>query len=322
MPRRRTGIRLLKLLKMLLPIIFVLAAAWVGVSIWLVYTMAQPPRHPYVLKPESFSHLSDRGVKVTDEKWKNGDGTEARGWLLRGAEGAPAILLLHRYGADRSWLLNLGVKLNEATNYTILWPDLRGHGENPSVPWTTFGGSEIEDVAAALDYLSTLKNAQGRKLVGEQVGIYGTELGGYAGLLAATHDTGVRALALDSIPATPDELLRTVVKDRTGFDNGMVYMLARGGARLYFFRRYKNEGACAAANSLSNRRVLLLAGGGGGILRDSTNALAHCFPASSTVEVSSDLLITGFNLSSATSQQSEAYDRRVIEFFDKALRVK
>lgn len=307
---------------MLLPIILVLAAAAVGLSVWLAYTMAQPPRHPYVVTPEKFSHLSDRGVKVTDEKWKNGDGTEARGWLLRGAEGAPAILLLHRYGADRSWLLNLGVKLNEATNYTILWPDLRGHGENPSVPWTTFGSSEIDDVDAALAYLSTLKNAQGRKLVGDQIGIYGTELGGYAGLLAAARDTGVRALALDSVPATPDELLRTVVKDRSGFDNGLVYTLARGGARLYFFRRYKNAGACAAANTLSNRRVLLLAGGGNGLLRDSTNALSHCFPDSSAVEMSSDLLITGFNLSSATSQQSEAYDRRVIEFFDKALRTK
>lgn len=307
---------------MLLPVVLVLAAAAVGISVWLAYTMAQPPRHPYVVTPEKFSHLSERGVKVTDEKWTNRDGTQARGWLLRGAEGAPTIILLHRYGADRSWLLNLGVKLNEATNYTILWPDLRGHGENPAVQWTTFGTSEIEDVEAALDYLGTLKNAQGRKLTGEQVGIYGMELGGYAGLMAAAHDTGVSALALDSVPATPDELLRTVVKDRTGFDNGMVYMMARGGARLYFFRRFKNADACAAANGLSNRRVLLLAGGGTGILRDSTTALARCFPDSSAVEVSSDLLVTGFNLPSATSQQSEAYDRRVIEFFDKTLRAK
>ncbi len=309
-------------MKMLLPIILVLAAAAVGISIWLAYTMAQPPRHPYVVTPEKFSHLSDRGVKVTDEKWTNSDGTQARGWLLRGAEGAPAVILLHRYGADRSWLLNLGVKLNEATNYTILWPDLRGHGENPTVRWTTFGTSETEDVQAALDYLGTLKSAQGRKLIGEQVGIYGMELGGYAGLMAATRDTGVRALALDSVPATPDELLRTVVKDRTGFDNGFVYMLARGGVRLYFFRRFKNAGVCAAANALNDRRVLLLTGGGTGILRDSTNTLARCFPDSSAVEVSSDLLVTGFNLPSATSQQSEAYDRRVIEFFDKALRAK
>ena len=251
-------------------------------------------------------------MKVTEEKWINNDGTQARGWLLRGAEGAPAVILLHRYGADRSWLLNLGVKLNEATNYTILWPDLRGHGENPPVKWTSFGTLEVDDAEAALGYLAALKNAQGRKLVGDHVGIYGMELGGYAGLMAATRDTGVRALVLDSVPASPDEMLRTAVKDRTGFDNGFVYALARVGARLYFFRSYKNANACAAANGLNDRRVLLLTGGGTGILRDSTTALAHCFPDTSAVEVSSDLLVTGFNLPSATSQQSEAYDRRVI----------
>ena len=323
MPRRRTGLRLLKLLKLLLPIVLVLAAAVVGIAVWLAYSMAQPPRHPYVLTPDKFSHLSDRGVKVTEEKWRNsGDGTEARGWLLRGAEGAPAIVLLHRYGADRSWLLNLGVKLNEATNYTILWPDLRGHGEKPALPWTTFGALEAEDVGSALDYLNTLKTTQGRKLTGDVIGIYGMELGGYAGLMAATQNTGVRALVLDSVPSTPDELLRTVVKERTGFDNGLVYTLARGGARLYFFRHYQNANLCAAANGLNERRVLLLAGGGTGILHDLTTALAHCFPDSSTAEVSTDLLITGFDLSSATSQQSEAYDRRIIEFFKKALQTK
>ena len=185
-------------MKMLLPILLVLAVAVAGLSVWLGYSMAQPPRHPYLVTPEKFSRLSDRGVKVTDEKWANPDGTEARGWLLRGAEGSPAVVLLHRYGADRSWLLNLGVKLNEATNYTILWPDLRGHGEGASVKWTSFGTREAEDMTAALDYLGTLKNAQGRPLVGDRIGIYGVEMGGYAALLAASRDTGVRVLALDS----------------------------------------------------------------------------------------------------------------------------
>ena len=70
----------------------------------------------------------------------------ARGWLLKGAEGAPAVVLLHRYGGDRSWLFNLGVKINETTNFTILWPDLRGHGENPLIRWTSLGVREGDDL--------------------------------------------------------------------------------------------------------------------------------------------------------------------------------
>jgi pimeloyl-ACP methyl ester carboxylesterase len=312
----------MRLLKMLLPIIVLVGLAAVGGSVWLAYWIAKPPVRAYLVTPEKFSHLSERGVKVTEETWTNKDGSKARGWLLRGAANSPAVVLLHRYGADRSWLLNLGVKLNEATNFTVLWPDLRGHGENPTVKWTTFGTQEAGDVSAAIDYLGSLKDTQGQRLVGDQIGIYGVELGGYAALIAAGSDTGVRSLALDSVPSTPDQLVGTVVKERTGFDNGLFYMLARGGMRLYFFKQYQNAAACNAAAVLTDRHVLLLAGGGAGVLHNSTIALARYFPNPSSVDVNSDLLITGFDLPAATSEQSEAYDRRVIEFFDKSLRVK
>jgi len=307
---------------MLLPIFLLLGLAIIGASVWLAYWLAKPPVHQYLVTPEQFAHLSDRGVKVTDETWTNKDGSKARGWLLRGATNAPAVILLHRYGADRSWLLNLGVKLNEGTNFTVLWPDLRGHGENAPLKSSSFGTLESDDVSAAIDYLGSLKTPQGQPLVSDQIGIYGVELGGYAALIAASGDTGVRALALDSLPSTPDQLVKTVVKERTGIDNGLLHMLARGGVRLYFLRRYQNADACRSASVMNGRKLLLMAGGGSGSLRDSTIAVARCFPQPSDVEVNSDLMITGFDLSAATSEQSEAYDRRVIEFFDKSLRAK
>lgn len=307
---------------MLLPTIVLVGLAAVGGAVWLANWAAKPPSRAYLVTPEKFSHVSERGVKVTEETWNNKDGSQSRGWLLRGAANAPAVVLLHRYGADRSWLLNLGVKLNEATNFTVLWPDLRGHGENPLVRWTTFGTLEAGDVSAAISYLASLKSAQGQPLVSDQIGIYGVELGGYAALIAAGSDTGVRALALDSVPSTPDELVGTVVKERSGFDNALIYMVVRGGMRLYFFRQYQNAAACKTASVLNDRHVLLLTGGSAGVLHNSTIALARCFPNPSSVDVNSDLLITGFDLPAATSEQSEAYDRRVIEFFDKSLRVK
>lgn len=307
---------------MLLPIIALLVVATVAGSVWLAHWLAKPPSRAYLVTPEKFSYFSERGVKVTEETWSNKDGSQSRGWLLRGTANAPAIILLHRYGADRSWLLNLGVKLNEATNFTILWPDLRGHGENPLVKWTTFGTQESGDVSAAINYLASLKNAKGQPVVGDQIGIYGVELGAYAGLEAAANDTGVRALALDSVPSDPDQLVETVVKERTGFDRRLLYNLARGGMRLYLFKQYQNASACSAASNLIDRDVLLIAGAGGGVLHDSTLVLARCFPDPSKVDVNSDLLVTGFNLPTASSEQSEAYDRRIIDFFDKSLRAK
>ena len=129
-PRRRIGKRLIK---SFLPIALVIVLAVVGALSFIVYCVSRPEKRPYVVTPDSFSRISGRAIKVTDETWTSPDGSSARGWLLKGAEGAPAVVLQHRYGGDRSWLFNLGVKINETTNFTILWPDLRGHGVDPLV---------------------------------------------------------------------------------------------------------------------------------------------------------------------------------------------
>ena len=186
--RRRLG---KKLFKSLLPILLVVIVALVVALAFIVRGIAHPPRSAYLVTPKAFSQISGPALKVTDQTWRNRDNTSARGWLLRGTEGAPAVVLLHHYGADRSWLFNLGVKINEATNFTILWPDLRGHGLVPPVQWTSFGTFEGEDVLAALDFLRVQKSESGNRLVGDKVGLFGVELGAYAALRAAAQDKGV-----------------------------------------------------------------------------------------------------------------------------------
>jgi pimeloyl-ACP methyl ester carboxylesterase len=292
--------------------------------LYIVHTVARPVTHPYLVTPETFPAYSARGLRVSNERWSNDDGSESRGWLLRGAEGAPAVVLLHRYGADRSWLLNLGIKINEATNCTILWPDLRGHGENPTSAHTSFGVRETRDVGAAVSFLRNLKTQQGeRPLVGERFGFYGVELGAYAALAAAARGADaelVRALVLDSVPASPDELLRSATRDRVGFDNPLLYGFMRGAARIYYLGEYENGSSCVHAAQLPGRRVLLLSGRDAGKLRDSTRSLAKCFPASAPAALRVDLPVTGFTASSATGEQGESYDRLVIEFFSQAFR--
>jgi pimeloyl-ACP methyl ester carboxylesterase len=317
MARRRSG---RKLIRSLLPIVLLPALVVVGVLAWIIYGVTRPPRQAYLVTPQMFTPFSGPVLKVTDETWRNRDGSQARGWLLRGAEGAPAVVLLHRYGADRSWLFNLGVKLRETTNFTILWPDLRGHGLNPPVAWTSFGTREGDDVLAALTYLRTLKSERGQTLVGERIGLYGIELGAYAAMKAALHDTQVRVLVLDAVPRIPDDLLRAAVRGDLGLDNRFVQFLTRGATRIYFLGSYDNTPSCALAASLLSQRVLLLSGEDAGYLRGSTLDVARCFSNSANVEVKTDLPLTGFKQPAATGEQGEGYDRLVIDFFDRQLR--
>lgn len=316
-PRRRIGKRLIK---SFLPIALVVVLAVVGAFSFVVYCISRPAKRPYVVTPESFSRISGRAIKVTDETWPTRDGRNARGWLLKGAEGAPAVVLLHRYGGDRSWLFNLGVKINETTNFTILWPDLRGHGENPPIKWSSLGAREGQDLAAAFQYLLTLKSENQKQLVRESFGVYGVELGAYSALKAISEEVPINVMVLDSVVSSPNELLKTAVASCVGIDNSVVQSLSRLAMRTYLLGTYDDNSACYFAASADKQRVLLLSGSDAGPLRQSTAALQSCFRNQGNVETRTDLPLSGYSLPSTTGEQGEAYDRVVIEFFARNLR--
>ena|SRR5687767_8921973 len=316
-PRRRVGKRLLK---SFLPIVLVIVLAVVGSLSFIVYCVSRPAKRPYVVTPESFSQISGRAIKVTDETWPNQDGRRSRGWLLKGAEGAPAVVLLHRYGGDRSWLFNLGVKINETTNFTILWPDLRGHGENPLVKWTSLGASEGDDVVGALEFLRGLKSESQKKLVGDTFGVYGVELGAYTAVKAASRESQIKVLVLDSVSRSPGELLNSAVSNCIGVDNGFVQYFSRTAMKVYLLGAFDETASCDFARSVREARVLLLSGADAGHLKEGTASLQSCFPVPSNVETRTDLPLSGFSLPSATGEQGEAYDRVVIDFLDRNLR--
>jgi pimeloyl-ACP methyl ester carboxylesterase len=316
-PRRRIGKRLVK---SFLPIALVIVLAVLAALSFVVYCVSHPTKRPYVVTPEAFSRISGRAIKVTDETWANADGRNARGWLLKGAEGAPAVVLLHRYSGDRSWLFNLGVKINETTNFTILWPDLRGHGENPLIKSTSLGVREGDDLLGAIGYLRGLKTEGQKTLVGESLGIYGVELGAYSALKAARNEPQIKVLVLDSVVTSPTDLLKTAVSSCVGLDNGLVQYSSRVAMKAYMLGSYDDTSACELASGIKDQKVMLLSGADAGALRDATVSLQRCFPNAGNVDVRTDLPLSGFGLPSVTGEQGEAYDRVVIEFFARNLR--
>lgn len=306
--------------RLIFPIVLLLVLAVVGASVWLYYTVSVPPRAEYLVTPEKYGQLSMRGARVTDETWANRDGTAARGWLLKGEETLPAVVFFHAYGADRSHVLDLAVKLNEATNFTVLMPDERGHGANPAVAVSSFGGCETDDAAAAIEFLRGLKTGNGTALVGKNIGFYAVEMGALAALNAAAKNESVTALALDSIPSESDDVLALAVARRFPFASSVTSKFAAFGSRFYFYNGcYRRDAACDTAKLLNNRRILLLAGADAPDLQSSTVELSRCFSTSAKIEAKTDLNPSGYGLMNASIEQSTAYDQRVIEFFKMAL---
>ena len=313
--------RLLKnFLALLLPTVLLLAISVTAASVWLVHESSHPKGSVYLVTPAKYGQLSARAAQVTDETWDNADGTKARGWLLRGMENAPGIVLLHRYGADRSHTLNLGVKLSESTNFTVLMPDQRGHGVNPSVPYTSFGSAETDDVAAAIKFLQGLKAIGDTPLVGKDFGIYGVEMGALVAVSAAARDANVKVLVLDSVPKNSDAVLATAVRTKFPFASSVTSGIARMGTGLYFFNEtYASTTMCEQARTMVGRKVLLLGGLDAPDFRTSTNEMSKCFPAGSNPETKTDLSPSGYSIVDASIDQADAYDQRVIDFFKQSV---
>lgn len=306
--------------KLIFPVLFLAAVAGGAAAVWFAHESSHPASAAYLVTPDKYGWLSARGAQVTEETWPNRDGTQARGWLLRGAENAPAVVLLHKYGADRSHVLNMGVKMNEATNFTVLMPDQRGHGQNPPVPYTSFGGCESTDTQAAIDYLRGLRSVNQVGLVGKDIGIYGLEMGSLAALNAASQDAGIKALVLDSVPADSDSLVASVIDKRFPFISSVTSKLGQLGAYPYFYEGcYSRTPVCESAKSIGGRKAMLLAGPDAPEFQDSTSKLEKCFPTSTKAEAHTALSPSGFSVINASIPSSEAYDQRVIDFFRTSL---
>ncbi len=306
--------------QLLLPVFVLIGLTAVVSAVLLVYILADPPKSAPLVNLEKFAQLSSRGAQVTTETWENEDGSGARGWLLRGTQGSSAVVLLHKYGADRSHVLNLGVKLNETTNFTVLMPDLRGHGDDPTIKSTSFGGSEIEDVLSAIGFLKGLRVSGKGFLVGKNMGIYGIELGALIGLSVAARDPGVKAIAVDSVPESSDHLLATITKTKFPLGSSITSKLAKGGTYLYYaLSDYKRVSTCEVVRGLSNRNVMLLAGPSTPAYQTSTSNLISCFPKNTTKQALTSMTPSGFDLTKATLGQVDYYDQRVIFFLKESL---
>jgi len=139
-------------------------------------------------------------------------------------------------------------------------------------------------------------------------------------LRAASRESQIKVLVLDSVMHSPEDLFNTALSSCAGFENGFVQRLSRTAMKVYLFGRFDSTSGCELAHSVRDARVLLLSGADAGALKDATASLQTCFPTPNNVETRTDLPLSGFSMPSATGEQGEAYDRVVIDFFDRNLR--
>ena len=154
-----------------------LLAGFVAVSLLNFWLAVRPPRIAIPLTPESYR------LRVEDVTIRGEDGVKLAGWFLP-RPGAPGIILLHGYPAEKADLLPLAAALEP--HFALLLLDLRYFGRSEGRV-TTLGIRERGDLERAVGFLE-------RRGV-TRVGVFGLSLGGAVGLLAAAEDPRIRAVA-------------------------------------------------------------------------------------------------------------------------------
>jgi len=152
------------------------AGAFLLLTLGTFWLAVRPPRLVVPLTP------ADVGLRVEDVTVRAADGVSLAGWLaLR--PGAPAVVLLHGYPAEKADLLPLAAVLHK--HFSVLLMDLRYFGRSGGHA-TTLGVRERDDLRAALDLLATRGAGP--------IGVFGFSLGGAIALTTAAEDARIRAV--------------------------------------------------------------------------------------------------------------------------------
>src|SRR5277367_587796 len=196
-PRRRYT----KLLTVVLALLFFAVLATLAISAVLTYWIVKPQRTSSEINMASFPGRPDE-VEFTVP------GSPARkGWFFPGLRGAPTIVLCHGYESSRGELLTLVSALQDH-QYNVFVFDFTAHGANKGT--TTFGYKESDEVKAAIDTLGSRNDVDPKRF-----GVWGYNMGAYAGLREAESDPRVKVLVLDSVYDYPKQMVKIGV-EKTG----------------------------------------------------------------------------------------------------------
>jgi dipeptidyl aminopeptidase/acylaminoacyl peptidase len=182
------------------PAVVGLAWGWFGV-------------HPLRLPRSAGDNPGRYGVIYQDVWLQTVDGLSLAAWYTVPKNGA-LILVGHGYGNGR------GVEIHSLFarhGYGVLSWDFRAHGKSDG-SLCTVGYYEVLDVEAALNFALAQPEV-------DWVGIWGGSMGGIAGVKAAARWQEIRAVIIDSVPASFAETVQITV--RPALIRSFAYHIAR-----------------------------------------------------------------------------------------------
>ncbi|MDP9147754.1 MAG: alpha/beta hydrolase, partial [Acidobacteriota bacterium] len=224
------------------------------------------------------------------------------GWFFPGLRGAPTILLCHGYGSSRGELLTLVSALQDH-QYNVFLFDFASHGGNGGA--TTFGYREADELVAAMNVVAARNDVDPHSF-----GVWGYNLGAYAALREAERDQRIRALVLDSVYDSPEQMVKIGV-ERSGLAGfPLMVRLAKASFELLNLRFHNTPPLSASFNSLLHVPILFIEAGDDPELADITREMF--MRARDPKEQAS---VPYGNFVAMNDDDKRAYENRVVSFF-------
>lgn len=190
---RRSTASITRILGSVLALALFVFLAAATISGYLLYQILTPPR-----SPANVDVTLLMGHPTVYKFTIPGEGTRD-GWFFPGLLHGPTIVLCHGYGSQRADILTLVTALQE-NQFNVFLFDFVGHGSVPGR--TTLGYRETGELLAAIRGLENREDIDTTRF-----GVWGTDMGGYAALAAATQEPRIQAVAVDSVYDQPSDFL-------------------------------------------------------------------------------------------------------------------
>jgi pimeloyl-ACP methyl ester carboxylesterase len=282
-------------------------AGWFGIGWIAADRLTFPERHlDPAVTPATF------GATYQDVTFAAADGVELAGWYLP-VEGSDAgVVLVH--GRNSSRTREFGGRFPElaatlqANGYQVVMLDLRGHGASGEARFT-FGRNERLDVGAAITYLV----AQG--VPAGQVGVLGVSMGAASAVGATAVDPRVGALWADAGYAEIASIIEAEWPSASGLPQ-VFWHAARLAHRVRFGFDLAGSRPADELPLVAPRPIQLVHGTG-----DLLIPYDHVLRLRAAEPSAGLWTLEGVGHADAYEAEPDEYARRVIEFFDAALRI-
>src|SRR5712692_787113 len=212
-----------RILRWLLILVVILVIVLGGTAGFLAYKIITEHNDAEDVSPGSYLLSAYENLNFADPA-----GGEHEGWLLLGLRGAPVIILCHGYNSNRSELLALGQVLRE-NHFNVYVFDFRN--TKAKEPSPILGVRQAGDVLAAINTLTGRRGINSRR-----VGLFGVSTGAYAALIAAPRSPLVKALVVDTIYNSPQQMFDSEINRLLGGSSPIFRFVAETDYRLLTLR--------------------------------------------------------------------------------------